>query len=222
MLINIRQLANRYRFPCGSVLHIGASTAEELTCYREAGFSKFMWVEPDHRVIDELRQRLASAPPSEHHRLVGHAAGHSTTKIDFYPASNQQSSSSCLPPELHRELYPDIAFNEPDRYQVYCLRTEELITRDGELNFKVDFLNIDVQGFELSVLIGLGVRLADIPAVYVEVNTAELYRGCAKLWELDRYLAAFDFVRLDTVMTDAHWGDAFYLQRDRLPGRTTP
>jgi hypothetical protein len=40
----------------------------------------------------------------------------------------------------------------------------------------------------------------------------ELYKGCALVEELDRYLAVYGLKRIRTHMTEFNWGDALYLK----------
>ena len=80
----------------------------------------------------------------------------------------------------------------------------------------VDFVNLDVQGAELKVLQGFGNTFTEqknIKAVYTEVNTEEVYVGCALLSEIDSFLYHFGFQRVAISMTEANWGDALYLRK---------
>jgi hypothetical protein len=79
-----------------------------------------------------------------------------------------------------------------------------------------NFLNIDVQGTELNVLKSVGDQLGKLDYIYLEVNDLEVYKKCALLDEIDEYLSNFDFIRIKTKMTKAHWGDAFYIKERSL------
>ena len=84
-----------------------------------------------------------------------------------------------------------------------------VLTASGLLG-QIDFLNIDVQGLELSVLKSGESHLSNIQAIYLEVNTDELYEGCAKLDEIDSFLQSHGFKQTVVRMTEFGWGDALY------------
>lgn len=80
-----------------------------------------------------------------------------------------------------------------------------------------NFLNLDLQGAELMALRGLGERLSDVDYIYTEVNKKDVYQGCAKVEELDRFLT--EFTRVETLWcedggVDHGWGDAFYIRSE--------
>jgi hypothetical protein len=79
-----------------------------------------------------------------------------------------------------------------------------------------NFLNIDVQGVELSVIKSFGDMIDKIDYIYTEVNTEELYVGGCLLNEIDSYLQKYNFIRCEIFMTKHNWGDAFYIKRGLL------
>jgi hypothetical protein len=74
-------------------------------------------------------------------------------------------------------------------------------------------LNIDVQGYELEVLKGLGNLLNDTKLIYTEINTDELYESCPTVEYIDAYLFSFKFKRVEGLITDLKWGDAIYIKQ---------
>jgi hypothetical protein len=46
-----------------------------------------------------------------------------------------------------------------------------------------------------------------------EVNNGEVYEGCAQIGEIDKFLSAFGFNRVETCMGGGMWGDAFYVKK---------
>jgi hypothetical protein len=46
-----------------------------------------------------------------------------------------------------------------------------------------------------------------------EVNRAELYKGCARIEDLDMFLSQYGFERVETTWDGGTWGDAFYVKR---------
>ena len=76
-----------------------------------------------------------------------------------------------------------------------------------------NFVNIDLQGYELIALKSMGVLLDKMDWVYTEVNVKPLYKNCALLYQIDHFLLNHDFVRVQTHMTTYHWGDALYKRK---------
>ena len=108
----------------------------------------------------------------------------------------------------HKIEHPDIV--EVARLK---LETTTLNTLLVGLNSKFNFVNLDIQGAELLALKGLSNHMAHVNYIYSEVNTKELYKGCALLPELDAFLATHGFIRTDIDMTRHGWGDALYIRR---------
>jgi len=48
--------------------------------------------------------------------------------------------------------------------------------------------------------------------IYTEVNTADVYKGCGQLQDLDSFLGDHGLKRVMTRMTDQNWGDAIYIR----------
>ncbi|WP_447516023.1 FkbM family methyltransferase, partial [Clostridioides difficile] len=61
-----------------------------------------------------------------------------------------------------------------------------------------NFINIDVQGYELEVFKGGIETLKNIDYIYSEVNRAQLYKGCVLVEELDQFLEIYGFKRVGT------------------------
>jgi hypothetical protein len=48
------------------------------------------------------------------------------------------------------------------------------------------------------------------------VNTAEVYKGCGQLNEVDDFLKTHGFKRVKTELTNEYWGDAIYIKNKIL------
>jgi DNA-directed RNA polymerase len=78
-----------------------------------------------------------------------------------------------------------------------------------------NFWNFDIQGAELLALKGAEESIKYAKALYLEVNTEEVYQGCALVGDLDTYLGERGFERVLTKMWDngsCGWGDALYVR----------
>ena len=78
---------------------------------------------------------------------------------------------------------------------------------------KHNLLNIDVQGYELEVLMGAQELLPQISMIIAEVNRDEMYAGCPMIEDIDNFLAEHGFKREHTSWQSPSWGDALYIKK---------
>lgn len=110
----------------------------------------------------------------------------------------------------HLDVYPGI---RPVRdIQVPTTTIDELLSREPYRDQRFNFINIDVQGAELLALAGATATLAAVEIIDAEVNFDELYAGGAHIRELDDFLWARGFIRVDTACQHAAWGNAIYVR----------
>lgn len=207
MLIPVNRLVKEHGVRPSGVLHLGAHLGEEAKLYRRARWSPVWWVEANPALIDPLRRSLgrpggAGRGNSVIHALVGDHEGESAT---LRIASNGQSSS-VLPFGSHATEHPDVVMTGEEA--VLPIRTVDMLA--VEFRITADFVNLDLQGYELAALRGAVRFLAGVKWVYCEVNERELYVGCPLVGEVDDYLAAHGFERKAMEMTKHGWGDGFY------------
>ena len=125
-------------------------------------------------------------------------------------------SSSLLPPDLHREVFPWVRFD-----RVIEVATERLERVAERLDIEViDFIHLDVQGAELAVLEGAGPLLDRVRAIWMEVEAIPLYRGQPLKPEIEAFMTGHGFrIRKDTVGRVS--GDQLYVAASRTDGRPT-
>lgn len=185
------------------VVHVGAHRGTEVPDYLDNGVTELDLFEPLADNLKCLQVRFGVDPRV---RIHGVALGRmGVPEIRMHVASNQGQSSSILEPLLHLEQYPRIRF--PDTVVV------EQRTLDSYGIEGVEFLNMDVQGYELEVLHGAYKTLETVRVVYTEVNRAELYRNCCMVEDMDRFLAEYGMRREATDWLGGTWGDAVYVRR---------
>lgn len=195
-----------------TIVHVGGHHAEELDDYLAAGWGAqfVLWVEAMDDAAAEIRSRIAHLP---HHRVAPAVVwSESGQQMTFHVTSNGQSSS-VLKLKTHSDHYPEIVVT---REHLRTTSTLFQLLMDQGLS-RIDLLNLDIQGAELEALKGLGAAINHVGAIYSEINTEELYEGCALLPDLDAWLARHSFVRVETELTAQGWGDALWIRHDQLP-----
>lgn len=187
------------------ILHLGANTGEELETYIKAGIPKVVWFECNKRVLPYLEMNVGATPG--HHIIEAAVSDKDGKELEFH-LTNNDASSSLLKLGKHKELYPNIT--EVKTLKVKTRTVDSLLP---EHNFKpeeFDFINLDLQGYELKALQGMLTVLPHTQWVYTEVNFGEVYKGCCLVEDLDKFLAQYGFKRKITADTGLLWGDAMY------------
>ena len=209
MLIPFATLVGKYTFG-GRILHIGAHYCEERADYGKHGFSdsRVTWVEGDPETARHARQLYPQATI-----LDAVVSDISDQVLDFVITNNGQSSS-ILELDEHKKEHPDV--KEVGRRKVTTITVDELLQKNGIPVHEIEFVNIDIQGAELLALKGALKVLYYAQYLYLEVNQKPLYKGCALLPELDAFLLAHGFQRVEISMTAHGWGDALYEKIDGI------
>ena len=205
MLIKFQDLITRYQIKPKGVLHIGAHLAEESESYRSMGVNNVIWIEADPDTFNKLSGIVSDIGGNLAYCFA--ASDTENDSVDFNVASNGESSS-LLEMDKHLIHHPHIEI--VNHKKVKTRKVDNFLKEKNIIASEYDFLNLDIQGAELLALKGMENSLLEINYVYTEVNTSEIYRGCAKIDELDEYLSKFGFTRKETYMTEYEWGDAFY------------
>ena len=191
-------------YPIKGVIHIGAFAGEELNSYRKLGLSNTVMFEPQPSLYNLVKERCIDEE-TIHNVALGSERGTKDMYVSWREGGVQNgsgASSSLLKPKQHLEDHPEVTFPEIINVEVHTL--------DDYYDDRFNFLNIDVQGYELEVLKG-GIRtLANIDAMILEVNKTEVYEGCPLVEDLDEFLEGFDFSRVTTAWQTDSWGDAVY------------
>jgi len=205
MLMNLKNIVEKYELNITGVLHIGAHYGEEYLSYREQDIRNMIFFEPVVFNFQILSRALSDC--KEHISLLNLALGNETgTKEMFIETANQGQSCSFLEPGSHLEKYPHITFD-----------TKETVKIDKLDNIPFDrrfynMINIDVQGYELEVFKGATETLETIDIIYTEVNFEDVYKNCCHVEDLDEFLGERGFVRILTNARPKTWGDALYLK----------
>lgn len=190
-------------------LHVGAHHAEERSAYVANGFRPRLWVEANPVLAHELKTQLDS---EEDVVFWGAATDSCERSVDLNLASNSEASS-LLELGTHKTHYPDIQF--VDKVQVPVIHLGDIL-RDRQESWW--FINLDIQGGELSAIRSLGEELSRVQVIYTEVSKEPLYLMSETLGEMDRFLESKQFYRVATRMTGSGWGDAVYLRTERKIG----
>lgn len=203
MLIDLENLVVKYNLGINGVLHIGAHFGQEFHVYNKLGIKNMMFFEPLSSTFKILQANVDNRAV-----LVNTALGNMEGEIEmFTETQNSGQSSSILEPDHHLSQYPQIQFTGKEKVKI--TRLDNFVSESDKYNF----INIDVQGYELEVFKGGEQFLKSIDYIMTEVNRASLYKGCAKIEELDKFLGDRGFKRVEINWAGDTWGDAFYIRQ---------
>jgi len=196
------------------VLHVGAHEGQELESYERLGFRSIVFVEANRGLFERLRDRLRGRTGVT---VIHAAATDHDGEVELNVTTNDQASS-ILDLGVHSRLYPWIKVAR--REKVPARRLDTLLSEHGLRAADFNVLHLDIQGAELLALRGGEQTLRSIELVESEVNIAEMYRGCALLPELERYLGDHGLHRA-ALTTPFHpsWGDAIFVRRPAVSMR---
>ena len=206
-VMNLEKLVTKYNLNSDCLAHVGAWKAKEVTEYKNFfGNIPVIFVEANIKLKPFIEENIKSF---ENVRCEYVALGSLPSKgvLNLHDVDNNTGqSSSLLEPYLHQEIGK---------------QTIEVEITTADILFKndpVDFLSIDVQGYELEVLKGASNLLNNVNTIITEVNRTEQYKDCALIQDIDIYLKSFDFTRVETEWwgDKEDWGDALYIKNEKF------
>ena len=202
MILNFKDIVKKYNMSIKGVLHIGAHFGQEINLYEECNIKNLMFFEPVPITFKKLNENIGNRAI-----LVNTALGNIEGEIEmFIETSNEGQSSSILEPDFHLIQHPSITF--PEKIKVSITKLDNFIEQKDNFNF----INVDVQGYELEVFKGGADFLNHIDYIISEVNRADLYKKCARIDDLDEFLEKYRFKRVETDWAGNTWGDALYIK----------
>lgn len=195
--------------PTGAV-HIGAHWGQERDLYKQLGLTPVIWIEGDPVVFEKLQSNIEGYTGQFAHLAL--LSDSNLNSVNFNITSNYGGSSSILEldDEIFKTHYPGLMKNEEKKLQSY--RFDTWIDKNNISLNNVNFLNIDVQGSEYNVFLGMGKYLDNIELIMTEINLTQLYKKSRLLNDLDKLLNSKGFYRFIT-MYGFPQGEAFYVRK---------
>jgi FkbM family methyltransferase len=210
MLISIREQSKIYGIHPTGVVHVGGHLGEEFSEYKNHEWGNVIWVEAQPKLAKHLEKLIIGSGDRVINAAVWNSSG---VKLNLHITSNSESSS-LLDFGTHSLEHPEIVVTS--ELEVITETLDGIVPKDGQF----DYLALDIQGVELRALQGFEAGLGRINWICTEVNNKEVYKGCAQITELDKFLSAYDFKRCATRMTSFGWGDAIYIRSSHIQRMT--
>lgn len=149
------------------ILDGGANEGQWATRVRRDGYSeRILSVEPGGKAFRKLQFNSRIDPLWT---VSKHALGSKQETLTLHLASNDGMSSSLKKPERHLTEFPSVTFSGTEEVPV---TTIENLLQDFDGNV---MLKLDIQGFELEALEGIGQAQRKIVAVELELTLQPMY-----------------------------------------------
>jgi FkbM family methyltransferase len=205
MILNLDTLKRRYDLKIQGVIHVGAHTGEEHDDYKRLGIENLVYFEPVKNIFEILKKRVGNDA-----KLYNLALGNENRDIEmFVEKIDRYGCSSILKPSSN---YSHIPFLKNQKATMKRLD-------DIGLDRCYNFLNIDVQGYELEVLKGSKETLNSIDYIMCEINRITPrkkldYHNASLIEDLCSFLGQYGFMLVEEDWAGVSWGDGFFIKRD--------
>lgn len=193
----------KYNIKCKGLIHIGAHACQERDMYLKNGLSdeNIIWIEGNPVLVENIKNTLPTA------KIYQGLIAETEKDVEFVITNNEQSSSF-LELKEHSKEHPDVI--EVNRTKMKTITLPNLLKENNIDYTNFDFLTMDIQCAEYLALQGMKDILSNFKGIFMEVNTKELYTGCASLEEIKNFLKTYGFVLKDLWMSPHGWGDGYF------------
>jgi FkbM family methyltransferase len=171
------------------VIHVGANTGQERHVYARLGLP-VVWIEPIPAVFQQLLANIAPFPAQR--AISALITDQDGERITLNIASNGGASSSILALADHSDVWPDVVFT--GSVELISQTLPAALETAGVDPAGYDVLVMDTQGSELMVLQGARPLLGGLRTIKTEAADFEAYAGCARVAEIEAFLAGAGFV----------------------------
>ena len=170
------------------VIHVGANAGQESWEYEKL-LLDVIWIEPQPLIFKKLEANTSHFPRQRaFQRLIADRDG---VEHVFHVANNDGLSSSILDLKDHRDIWPQVDYEDAMTLEAVTLDT--LLANERIDQRKFDGLVLDTQGSELLVLKGAMRLLRSIRWIKTEAADFEAYAGGCSIADLDSFLRPLGF-----------------------------
>ncbi len=151
--------------------HIGSDSGRFAEIWKDSVIHAF---EPVPEVYNQLVENTSKYTNIKTYRQ---ALSDITGESKMYVSSGRSdASSSLLAPKQHLEVHPDVTFD--NTITVSTITLDDFCTENNISH--IDFMWLDMQGYELPMLMASKKMINNINVIYSEVSLIETYKGVLK------------------------------------------
>ncbi|HSX26856.1 MAG TPA: FkbM family methyltransferase [Chlamydiales bacterium] len=218
--MNIFQAVKKYLPTFPVIVNAGAFDG------KDSGLMAHFWLgghihsfEPVTELYQILEGRAANFPNlSTYHVALGDHCGPQLIYLSKHASdlAHVSQSSSLYPPKEHLKWAPEIAF---DRTEIVDVATLDQWAEAQGVE-RVDFLWLDMQGYELPMMKASPKILSRVSAIFTELEFVEAYEGQPLYQEVRQWLEDQGFALIggtfDFHDNDAWFADGLFVRRTLL------
>lgn len=172
------------------VIHVGANIGEERFEYAEHNLN-VLWFEPNPISFKILKDNIAEFPKQKAFPFL--ILDEDDREYLLHLANNDGASSSILERTGHKVAWPNVSYVSDVLVKGLTLNT---FFKRYEIDKKsFQFLSIDTEGTELSVLKGATDILPFIQFAEIEVMDFDVYRSNPTIEEINNFMESFGFIQ---------------------------
>lgn len=185
--------------------HNGSDSIEMCRLFGGASIYSF---EPVPEIFEALKLNVARHPRILVYNL---ALSSKTGKQRLYISSGtSDGSSSFLKPKDHLKDHPDVLFDS--ELQVQAISLDDWAAQENVKN--VDFMWLDMQGYELEVLKASKVILPTVKVIHMEVSTRITYEGVPLYEEVKKWMKEQGFeVQVEAIPKGWDMGNVLFVRK---------
>jgi FkbM family methyltransferase len=188
---------------CGA--HVGADSVELARIFPHAVIHSF---EPVPDIFRHLKSNTRKYPNIHCYQLALSDTTGSTTM--FVSSGNSDASSSLLSPTGHKDFHPDVLFENTIPVQTMTLddwATTYQVPR-------VDFLWLDMQGFESHMLQASSHIFPGVSVIHTEVSLQEAYAKAMLYGDFRNWMQTKGFsVAAEAIPEGVDMGNALFIKK---------
>jgi len=202
MLLDLNNLHEKYQMKIDGVIHIGAHFGEEHSLYKKLMIDKLVYFEPVLKTYKKLQENVKDA------QLFNYALGSENKFIEMYIEEKDLfGCSSILKPSSN---YDNVSFTPNEIVEMRTLDSFDFVG--------YNFLNIDVQGYELEVLKGSLNTLKNVDYIVCEINRNTPHKkmdyiGAHDVSDVMSLLSNYGFTLVEVDWSGVSWGDGLFIKK---------
>lgn len=215
MLLDFEKIKEKYNMNIAGVIHVGAHHGQEHTRYISAGIKRVVYFEPVEKVFEILANNIKNIHENNSidciATLYNIALGNENKEVEMnIEVNDKYGCSSVLEPSSNYSHIPFL------KNKIVSMRRLDDINLEGSFNF----LNIDVQGYELEVLRGSSNTLKSVDYIMCEINRVTPskkldYKNASLIEDVSEFLSEYGFKLVEENWAGVSWGDGFFIKQKK-------
>ena len=195
--------ANAVMIDCGA--HVGADSIELAKIFPKGTVHSF---EPVPAIYQHLKHNTRRFTNIKCHQLaLSDKNGSARMNVS---SGGSDASSSLLAPTGHTADHPDVLFKES--IDVTTMTLDRWAATNGIK--KIDFLWLDMQGFEYQMLSASTLMLPQVLAVHTEVSLRDTYVGVMMYPDLKKWMESLGFtVEEEAIPEGTDMGNVLFVRK---------